>query len=165
MRTATVGWGWDASPPRQTEPIETREGYVYGLSNVSMPGCYKVGRTAKCVHGRAIELSGATGVPTPFDVMLYSSVKDAKWAERLIHEALVEFRVSPQREFFRVPYPILRACFTYVTGLISFHEERPQEPGMQLFGMPADCYPNPHGVEPGVVRDYFEHSIRKWIYK
>ena len=42
-------------------------GYVYMLTNASMPGMFKVGRTVRDSRGRARELY-TTGVPTPFEV-------------------------------------------------------------------------------------------------
>ena len=43
-------------------------GWVYVLVNSSMPGIAKVGRTTRAPRDRAAELSGVTGVATPFIV-------------------------------------------------------------------------------------------------
>jgi hypothetical protein len=45
-----------------------RRGYIYVLSNPSMPGIVKVGRTFREPRARAAELSASTGVPTPFKI-------------------------------------------------------------------------------------------------
>lgn len=84
--------------------IEDREtsGYVYVLSNPSMPGIVKVGRS---IHGgklRARQLfQGVTGVPTPFVVEFEMLVREPGVVEVLAHEGLQDFRVSESREFFR----------------------------------------------------------------
>jgi hypothetical protein len=76
------------------------KGYVYILTNPSMPGIVKVGRTSRSVHGRAGELY-QTGVPTPFEVFTSVLAPDCVALERLVHEQLAEHRVGPDREFFR----------------------------------------------------------------
>jgi hypothetical protein len=43
-------------------------GFIYVLINVSMDGLVKIGKTQRDPEKRAIELSSATGVPTPFIV-------------------------------------------------------------------------------------------------
>lgn len=68
-----------------------------------MPGLVKIGRTARSIETRARELSTATGVPTPFEVILDIFVRDCARAERLVHEHLASQRVATNREFFQVP--------------------------------------------------------------
>jgi hypothetical protein len=53
-------------------------GYLYVLVNSSMPGLVKVGKTARSPTQRADELSGVTGVATPFIVAF-----EQQFAERL----------------------------------------------------------------------------------
>lgn len=70
-----------------------------------MPGLAKVGRTARDPSGRATELSGATGVPTPFIVAYQHPVSNCEAAERWVHEELEQRgqRASERREFFSAP--------------------------------------------------------------
>lgn len=77
-------------------------GYVYILSNISMPGILKIGKTTRDVNQRADELY-QTGVPTPFKVEFDIYCPDCGWVESKIHEALKNERVSVSREFFKVP--------------------------------------------------------------
>ena len=81
------------------------EGWVYVLVNSSMPGLVKVGRTARSAHHRAAELSGVTGIATPFIVAYEQSFADCQEAERAIHAELDRrgLRISPNREFFGGP--------------------------------------------------------------
>ena len=79
------------------------EGWVYILVNSSTPGLVKVGRTSRAPRERAAELSGVTGVATPFVVAYEQYFRDCHAAERAIHAQLdgLGCRVAPNREFFR----------------------------------------------------------------
>ena len=76
--------------------------FIYILENESFPGVVKIGRTEREVAERVKELSSATGVPTEFTVFRKYVVEDSVIAERKIHEQLAEFRVSDNREFFKL---------------------------------------------------------------
>jgi hypothetical protein len=80
-------------------------GVVYALINPSLEGMVKVGRTSRDAEARAKEVSGATGVPTPFIVAYQASFDNAEWAERYVHTVLERkgYRVTANREFFKVP--------------------------------------------------------------
>lgn len=75
------------------------KGYVYVLTNESMPNLVKIGRTTRSVHQRAAELY-QTGVPTPFEVYAEYICPDCTEVEMWVHDALSECRVSESREFF-----------------------------------------------------------------
>lgn len=76
-------------------------GYVYVLSNESMPGVVKIGRTKRAVSSRANELY-QTGVPTPFCVVGAVETPNCAELERMAHDSLQSYRVSSSREFFRI---------------------------------------------------------------
>ena len=78
-------------------------GFIYALINVSMNGLVKVGKTTRDPQGRADELSGATGVPTPFILAYSTPFLNCSEAEQLIHTILETRceRVSENREFFK----------------------------------------------------------------
>jgi hypothetical protein len=80
-------------------------GYVYVLANSSMPGLVKVGKTTRLPSERADELSGVTGVATPFIVVYEEHFEDCDAVEAHVHTALTEngLRLSENREFFRAP--------------------------------------------------------------
>ena len=79
------------------------QGWIYVLVNSSMPGLAKVGRTTKPPENRAAELSGATGVATPFVVAFDQAFEDCCAAEKAIHQELERrgLRLASNREFFR----------------------------------------------------------------
>ena len=77
-------------------------GYVYILTNQSIPDQLKIGMTTRDSRERARELSN-TSVPTPFKVAFELFCEDCKLLEYQLHHKLSDFRVSNNREFFRYP--------------------------------------------------------------
>ena len=75
--------------------------YIYILSNPSMGGMIKVGKTTHHPNKRMSELR-STGVPTPFVLELSLSVRDCHASERAAHIALDKYRVTGDREFFKI---------------------------------------------------------------
>nr|WP_315479687.1 GIY-YIG nuclease family protein [uncultured Rhodoferax sp.] len=78
-----------------------KPGYVYVLTNESMPGIVKVGRTERQPEIRSKELQ-TTGVPQPFRLEHFVFVDDCPTAEQQIHTLLESkgLRTSASREFF-----------------------------------------------------------------
>ncbi len=76
-------------------------GYVYILSNASMPGLVKIGRTSRSTARRKNELY-QTGVPTPFTIEMEVLSPDCAALEADIHKELSQYRVNDQREFFEL---------------------------------------------------------------
>lgn len=76
-------------------------GYVYILSNESLPNVLKIGYTQNSPYQRQAELF-TTGLPTPFVVEKFFFVEDACVCEELVHIRLNRSRVSDDREFFKV---------------------------------------------------------------
>jgi hypothetical protein len=75
-------------------------GFLYILSNPSMPRVVKVGQTERHPLVRAAELSAHSGVPTPFVVEYAWEVSDRFVAEAAVHAALEGHRTNPGREFY-----------------------------------------------------------------
>ncbi len=95
------------------------KGYIYILSNPSMPGLLKIGRS---IHGgkkRGRDID-QTGVPTPFVVEWEMLVEDCEYIESAAHEVLSEYRVNFSREFFKVD---ITEAITVITNeyLTSYH--------------------------------------------
>jgi len=76
-----------------------RKGFVYVMSNESMPGLIKVGMSIKVPDERAKELSSDTSTPTPFIVEYYALFENMQKAERLVHEKLHKYHHG--KEFFK----------------------------------------------------------------
>jgi predicted transport protein len=80
------------------------EGYIYILFNrAHQNGLYKIGMTTNTSEERARAISGATGVPRPFEVAYEQRVSDCRRAETLLHHRLRQYRSTADREFFEVP--------------------------------------------------------------
>jgi hypothetical protein len=67
-----------------------------------MPGLIKIGRTVRDRRTRGRELF-TTGVPTPFELAFEVYSEEHQQLEDEIHNKLEDFRVNPNREFFRYP--------------------------------------------------------------
>ncbi len=76
-------------------------GYVYILSNPSMPNLLKIGFTERDVDERVDELN-STGVPVPFEVEAVFGSPNAYEDEQAIHNILDEYRLASNREFFSI---------------------------------------------------------------
>lgn len=75
-------------------------GYIYILSNKSMPGLIKIGMTTNSPSHRMSQLH-STGVPTPFELEFAAEVENCQLCERNSHNALQNYRVASNREFFK----------------------------------------------------------------
>jgi T5orf172 domain len=80
-------------------------GFVYVLSNPSMPDLVKVGYTDRTGEVRADELY-TTGVPLPYEVEFRAVTSRPKEVEQEAHRLLDAERINPGREFFKVPVPV-----------------------------------------------------------
>lgn len=97
--------------------------YVYVLSNVSMPGLLKIGRTDRSPVDRAKELA-TTGVPTPFILEHFVHIENSVDAEATIHRILEEkgYRTSRTREFFELSVAEARAVIELALNLTTTDE-------------------------------------------
>lgn len=75
-------------------------GYIYIISNESLPNVLKIGYTQNSPYQRISELY-TTGLPTPFVIEQFYFVEDACMCEELIHIRLNRCRVNSDREFFK----------------------------------------------------------------
>lgn len=83
------------------ENLDKNYGYIYILTNGSMPGLIKIGMTKVSSHQRADNLSKATGVPTPFVVAFEFFCPYFQCVEKEVHKHLAKYRINPEKEFFR----------------------------------------------------------------
>lgn len=87
-------------------------GYVYCMSNPSMPGLYKIGFTTRAIEERLQEANQPnTWIPTPFSMVMSKFVDEPQKKESTLHKILAEQRVAPNREFFRVDVEKVRLLF------------------------------------------------------
>lgn len=87
-------------------------GYVYVMSNPSMPGLYKIGFTTRPMEERLQEANQPnTWIPTPFLLEFAKFVVNPQQKEMTIHKILNRERVNPNREFFRVELDQVKLLF------------------------------------------------------
>jgi DNA segregation ATPase FtsK/SpoIIIE-like protein len=103
-------------PPILRVPMQGGDEFVYVLTNPSLPGLVKIGRTDRSVEERARELSAATGVPTEFAVYREFRVADSASVERAVHLRLKDFRLSGNREFFSIEPEVAVEVIVEVVG-------------------------------------------------
>lgn len=90
------------SEEEENNPTNPDSGSIYLLMNPSMPGLFKIGKTTRETGQRIKELNSATGVPTSFVLVYETFVSDCHAAERYVHDRLDVYRVSNNREFFKL---------------------------------------------------------------
>jgi len=73
-------------------------GFIYILTNESMPGLLKIGFTKRSPESRAAVLN-STAVPTPFDLAYQQMVRNCEEVEAEVHKRL-EILGSVQTESF-----------------------------------------------------------------
>lgn len=76
-------------------------GYVYVLTNPTIPDLVKIGKTSN-LEERVRSLSSHSGVPVPFEVYYSCEVSDPHKVEKHLHDGFGDHRVNPKREFFRI---------------------------------------------------------------
>ncbi len=74
---------------------------IYILTNESMPGYVKIGFTKTDLENRLKQLDN-TSVPLPFELHYACEVEDAREDERWLHGIFDDFRVRPNKEFFKM---------------------------------------------------------------
>ena len=71
-------------------------GYIYAMSNKSMPGILKIGMTERSIEERLKEANG-TFTLIPFIVEMSKKVLNCKEKEKCIHQILQSKRVNPKK--------------------------------------------------------------------
>jgi len=77
------------------------EGYIYIMTNASMPKLLKIGCTTRSPELRKRELSSSSAIPEAFQVVYEIFSPKMKILEEKIHSALSKYRVNNKREFFK----------------------------------------------------------------
>ena len=77
-------------------------GVLYVLSNPSMPGIVKIGRTKLSISDRLRELSISSDIPTPYVREALFSSSDPARDEGKVHKRLSGFRILETGNFFRL---------------------------------------------------------------
>jgi hypothetical protein len=96
-------------------------GYLYCMSNPSMPGILKVGMTLRTPEDRLAEANRPDTFkpPTNYRLEFAKRVTDPRAKETTLHGLLGSFsiKINKNREFFRVPVDEVRRFFNLMDGL------------------------------------------------
>ena len=96
------------------------DGWVYCISNPSMPGLLKIGMTLRTPQERLKEANSSDTwrPPTNFIIEFAKRVHNPLQKERTLHTLLEQYdqRVNPKREFFEVNIVTARLCFELMDG-------------------------------------------------
>ncbi len=93
-------------------------GFVYVLTNPSFEGQVKIGMTTGSVDERASQLS-TTGIPYKFEVYNKVRVENPEQLEKEVHSYLHPYRVSADREFFKISPSKALAAIEKISGEIN----------------------------------------------
>jgi len=142
-------------------------GYVYVMSNPSMPGLYKIGFTTRPMEERLQEANQPnTWIPTPFSLEFAKFVVNPQQKEIAIHKILTKDRINPNREFFRVDLEQVKLLF----DLMDTTQVPEPEPDLEtrLIGdevlhlfLDSFVYPSLADSEP-VTRQMVEACFKTW---
>lgn len=110
------------------------KGYVYVMSNPSMPGLVKIGWSVVGATHRAKSLSN-TSVPSAFAVEFEILCLDPEKAEERAHRAAHRQRVTGRREFFRLP---INEAVCYVIDAARVDWARFDEPPPSYWAPPEE---------------------------
>ena len=96
------------------------DGYLYCVSNQSMPGILKVGMTEQSPEIRLNEANSSDTwrPPTPYKIEFAKKVLNPKQKETTLHNLLSQYteRINPKREFFRVSSEEVKTFFDLIDG-------------------------------------------------
>ena len=87
-------------------------GYVYAVTNPSIPGLVKIGRTANL--NKRMDTLYCSSVPHPFECEAVQEVEDPNAVEATLHSYLSGYRVTSKREFFKVDVEQVKKLFDLV---------------------------------------------------
>lgn len=75
---------------------------VYVLRNEAFPELIKIGKTRRQDIQKRMDELYSTGVPFPFECLWAGEVDDCSEIEYILHNAFLDVRINPKREFFKL---------------------------------------------------------------
>lgn len=96
-------------------------GYIYCVSNVSMPSMLNIGITTTAPEVRLDDINGLYGKwrpPTPYKCEFAKRVCNIDKKITAIHRLLAKYRIHPEREFFQVSLEEARYIFDLLDDVV-----------------------------------------------
>lgn len=94
-------------------------GYIYCISNVSMPNIVNIGITWMTPEQKIIDINGLPILwrpPTPYKCEFAKRVLNAEHKKNTIYKVLAQSRITPKQMFFNVPIEEVRILFDLMDG-------------------------------------------------
>jgi hypothetical protein len=95
------------------------KGHIYVMRSAAHEkDIFKVGVTQRTADMRSDELSRTSGSPDKFLVVQEWEVTDCFKAEAVVHKSLAQYRINPNREFFKAPYRVIMSAIEAVLSQV-----------------------------------------------
>lgn len=94
-------------------------GYIYCISNVSMPNIVNIGITWMTPEQKIADINGLPILwrpPTPYKCEFAKRVLEAEHKKNAIYKVLSQSRITPKQMFFSVPIEDVRTLFDLMDG-------------------------------------------------
>jgi len=108
-----------AAASQENENKDYEDGYLYCVSNVSMPGILNIGMTWMSPELRMIDINRTPGLwqpPTPYKCEFAKKVRNLEYKKDVIYKLLAKSRINPIRKFFRISLEDTRTLFDLMDG-------------------------------------------------
>ena len=98
------------------------EGYIYCISNASMPSIFNIGMSWMSQDIRLDDMNNANNSrllwypPTPYKCKIAKKVLDPLQKTATIYKLLEQYRINPVREFFRGSIKDVKVLFDLMDG-------------------------------------------------
>lgn len=94
-------------------------GYIYCISNVSMPNIVNIGITWMTPEQKIADINGLPILwrpPTPYKCEFAKRVLEAEHKKNAIYKVLSQSRITPKQMFFNIPIEDVRTLFDLMDG-------------------------------------------------
>jgi hypothetical protein len=102
-----------------TNENKDKYGYLYCVSNSSMPGILNIGMTWMSIEKRLKDINGTPGLwypPTSYKCEFAKKVLNIEDKKDVIYKLLSKSRINPIRKFFRISIEDTRSLFDLMDG-------------------------------------------------
>ena len=104
----------------ENENDDCEYGYLYCVSNSSMPGILNIGMSWTPPELRMMthinETLGLWHPPTQYNCEFSKKVRNLEYKKGVIYKLLAQYRINPIRKFFRISLEYARALFDLMDG-------------------------------------------------
>lgn len=109
----------DPTQRKMTSNNDYDYGYIYCISNVSMPNIVNIGITWMTPEQKIADINGLPILwrpPTPYKCEFAKRVLEAEHKKNAIYKVLSQSRITPKQMFFSVPIEDVRTLFDLMDG-------------------------------------------------